>query len=55
MNDFDPVIKDLEMLKDNAHKFYSLCISDYPVSYARLMKILQDAIDLLEEYNNDRG
>lgn len=55
MNDFEKVIKDLKMLKDNAHEFYSRNISDYSIPYTILMKILQNAIDLLKEYNNDRG
>ena len=54
MNDFEEVINDLKMLKDNAHEFYSRNISDYSISYTRLMKILQNALYLLEEYNNDR-
>lgn len=57
MNDFEEVINDLKMLKDKAHwvHCYSTEGTNILISYNDFTKIVQNAIDLLEEYNNDRG
>lgn len=52
MNDFEKVLNDLKMLWDNLieidhYEFENSDLSAY--------EIIQNAIDLLEEYNDDRG
>ena len=58
MNDFENVINDLKMLKDKARLVYCYSIEGKNILisyYNDFTKIVQNAIDLLEEYNNDRG
>lgn len=51
MNDFEQVLNDLKMLMDNLIR-----IDNYKLdSELSGFEIIQNAIDLLEEYNNDRG
>lgn len=56
MNDFEKVINDLKMLKGKARWVYCYSIegTNILISYNDFTKIVQNAIDLLEEYN-DRG
>jgi len=57
MNDFEKVINDLKMLKNKARWVYCYSIegTNIFISYDDFTEIVQNAIDLLEEYNNDRG
>lgn len=57
MNDFEEVINDLNMLKDKSRwvYYYSTEGTHISISHNDFTKIVQNAIDLLEEYNNDRG
>lgn len=52
MNDYEKVINDLKMLLDRLIR-----IDYYNFDNSKLsgIEIIQNALDLLEEYNNDRG
>lgn len=52
MNDFEEVINNLKMLLDRLIRidYYNFDNSDLSG-----IEIIQNALDLLEEYNNDRG
>lgn len=57
MNDFEKVINDLKRLKDESHRGYcwNVSVTNVFISYDDYIEMVQNAIDLLEEYNNDRG
>ena len=52
MNDFEKVINDLKMLLD---RLIRIDYYNFENSELSGIEIIQNAIDLLEEYNNDRG
>ena len=52
MNDFEEVLNDLKMLMENVIEIDHY---DFENSELSAFEIIQNAIDLLEEYNNDRG
>lgn len=52
MNDFEKVINDLKMLLD---RLIRIDYYNFDNSELSGIEIIQNALDLLEEYNNDRG
>lgn len=52
MNDFEKVINDLKMLMD---RLIRIDYYNFDNSELSGIEIIQNALDLLEEYNNDRG
>ena len=52
MNDFEEVLNDLKMLWEN---LIDITHHDFENSEKSALEIIQNTIDLLEEYNNDRG
>ncbi|MBR0340659.1 MAG: hypothetical protein IJH64_00120 [Oscillospiraceae bacterium] len=52
MNDFEKVINDLKMLLD---RLIRIDYYNFDNSELSGIEIIKNALDLLEEYNNDRG